>query len=376
VSDRKKDRSGIKLIYLYQTGKQVENIKKQFINEFEKGSQVDSIFMVSKKLIKQKKSGQDYCLICLQDKSGSIDGVIWTEAFDKLSNADRSFNEGDFVNIKGEISDYKGSKQLLVNSLQKIENKAEIQYSDFIKTSRRNIDEMYSEMKIFINSIENIYLKKLLDSFFEDRKFREEFCNATAAVQYHHAYKGGLLEHSLNVAKICDKLAEIYENLNRDLLITGAILHDIGKVKEYEVDIVIKITDEGRLLGHITIGYGMVLEKIKGIEAFPEDLKERLLHIILSHHGQKEFGSPKRPKILEAFIVYHVDHLDADVGGFNIILEESGGKTDWSEYARNFERSIMLKELKSFKNKPAGEYFQQDNQANLEEDIKNQGGLF
>lgn len=354
----------------------MENIKKQFINELEKGIQVDSVFMVSKKLVKQKKSGQDYCLICLQDKSGSIDGVMWTEAFDKLSNADRLFNEGDFVNIKGEVSDYKGSKQLLVNSLQKIENKAEIQYPDFIRISRRNIDEMYSEMKTFINSVENIYLKKLLDSFFEDRKFSEEFNNATAAVQYHHAYKGGLLEHSLNVAKICDKLAGIYENLNRDLLITGAILHDIGKIKEYKVDIVIKITDEGRLLGHITIGYGMILEKIKEIKAFPEDLKERLLHIILSHHGQKEFGSPKRPKILEAFIVYHIDHMDADVGGFNIILEESGGKSDWSEYARNFERSIMLKELKSFKNELAGEYIRQDNSTNLEEDIKNQNGLF
>jgi len=286
------------------------------------------------------------------------------------------FKEGDFANIQGEVTDYKGSKQLLVNSLQKIENKAEIEYSDFIRTSKRNVAEMYLEMKTFINSIETICLKKLLDSFFEDKKFKEEFSNATAAVKYHHAYKGGLLEHSLNIVKICDKLSEIYENLNRDLLITGAILHDIGKIKEYKVDIIIKITDEGRLLGHITIGYGMILEKIKEIEEFPEDLKERLLHIILSHHGQKEFGSPKRPKILEAFIVYHVDHMDADVGGFNIILEENGGKSDWSEYAKNFERSIMLKELKSSTIKSSGEYFQPDYPNNLEEDTKNQDGLF
>ncbi|MCL5071823.1 MAG: HD domain-containing protein [Actinobacteria bacterium] len=344
----------------------MEKIKKQFINELEKGSQVDSVFLIRKKLIKQKKSGQDYCLICLQDKGGSIDGVMWTEAFDRLSSADKLFDEGDFVNIKGEITDYKGSKQLLVNFLQKIEDKTEIEYSDFIRTSNRSAAEMLSEVETFISSIKNIYLKKLLDSFFEDKKFMEEFSNATAAVQYHHAYKGGLIEHSLNVAKICDRLSGIYENLNRDLLITGAILHDIGKIKEYRVDTVIKITDEGRLLGHITIGYGMILEKIKEIKAFPEDLKERLLHIILSHHGQKEFGSPKRPKILEAFIVYHVDHMDADVGGFNIILEESGGKSDWSEYARNFERSIMLKELKS----------QQFYSDNSEEDTRSQDGLF
>lgn len=344
----------------------MEKIKKQFINELEKGSQVDSVFLVRKKMIKQKKSGQDYCLICLQDKGGSIDGVIWTEAFDRISGTDKLFNEGDFVNIKGEVTDYKGSKQLLVSFLQKIEDKTEIQYSDFIRTSNRSAAEMLSEVETFINSIENIYLKKLLKLFFEDKKFKEEFGNATAAVQYHHAYKGGLIEHSLNVAKICDRLSGIYENTNRDLLIAGAILHDIGKIKEYKVDMVIKITDEGRLLGHITIGYGMILEKIKEIEAFPADLKERLLHIILSHHGQKEFGSPKRPKILEAFIVYHVDHMDADVGGFNIILEESGGKSDWSEYARNFERSIMLKELKP----------QQFYSDNLEEDTRSQDGLF
>jgi len=150
----------------------VEKTKNQFVNELEKGTKVDSVFMISKKLVKQKKSGQDYCLICLQDKSGSVDGVIWSESFDRLSNADRSFKEGDFATIQGEVTDYKGSKQLLVNSLQKIENMAEIQYSDFIRTSRRNTAEMHSEMKTFINSIENIHLKKLLDSFFEDKKFK------------------------------------------------------------------------------------------------------------------------------------------------------------------------------------------------------------
>ncbi|MBM3713930.1 MAG: HD domain-containing protein, partial [Actinobacteria bacterium] len=139
-----------------------------------------------------------------------------------------------------------------------------------------------------------------------------------------------------------------YKKLNRDLLLAGAVLHDIGKIREYKFDkknITIGVSNEGKLLGHITIGYGMVLGKIKEIKSFPEDLKERLLHIILSHHGAKEFGSPKRPKILEAFVVYHVDHMDADIGGFCIVAEESGGRAEWSEYLKNFERSIYLKEL-------------------------------
>jgi len=148
------------------------------------------------------------------------------------------------------------------------------------------------------------------------------------------------------MVKICSYLAGCYENIDRDLLIAGAVLHDIGKMTEYITEkngAIIKITDEGKLLGHITIGYGIVLDKIKLIKDFPRDLEKRLLHIILAHHGHKEFGSPKRPKTLEAFIVYHVDHMDADIGGFNYILENSGSEADWSEYLKNYERCVYLK---------------------------------
>jgi 3'-5' exoribonuclease len=315
------------------------------INSLRTGESVDSTFVVSRKTIKKTKSGDDYCLICLQDRSGSIDGVIWPEA---LKNT--QFEIGDFVKIKGDVEDNKYAegikKQLKITQIKKIEDKKDIEYSDFIRTTKKNIDEMIKEMESLIESMKNIYLKKLLNLFFDDEKFRNQFFNSSAAVQYHHAYIGGLLEHTLAVTKICDWLSEIYKNLNRDLVVSGAILHDIGKIKEYELDSTIKISDEGRLLGHITIGYGMVLEKINEIKGFPEDLKERLLHIILSHHGYKEFGSPKRPKILEAFVVFHIDNMDADVGGFNIILEESGGLADWSVFLKNFERSVLLRELK------------------------------
>jgi 3'-5' exoribonuclease len=316
--------------------------KKQFISDLKVGSIADTIFVVSKKQVRKKKNNEDYCIVTLQDKEGSIEGVIWTEVF---KNSD-DFSEGDFVLVKGDVKQYRNSMQLVINSISKIENKEDIEYSDFIRATKKNIDVMFSEIKSYIDSIKNSYLKELLDLYFKDKKFIEDFKNSTAAVRYHHAYRGGLLEHTLAVTKICDMLTGIYDNLNRDLLISGAILHDIGKIREYETGVTIKVSDEGKLLGHITIGYGWILEKIKKIKGFPRDLSERLLHIILSHHGQKEFGSPRRPKILEAFVVYHVDHMDADIGGYNIILEESRDGEDWSGFAKNFERSIYLKKLK------------------------------
>ena len=320
------------------------NLKKTFVNELVQGSSVDSVFLLTKKILKKKKSGEDYCIICLQDRSGSIDGIIWTEAYKNLG----IFTEGNFVRVKGEVSDYKGARQLAVSFLSSLDKPAEDEliFSDFVRVSKTDSKEMFSELKTYIGKMENRHLKNLLESFFSNEDFRDSFCRSSAAVQYHHAYIGGLLEHTLSMVKICDYLAGCYKNVDRDLLIAGAILHDAGKVVEYVSEkkgALIKITDEGRLLGHITIGYGMILRKIDEMKHFPKDLKDRLLHIILSHHGHKEFGSPKRPKTLEAFIVYHVDHLDADVGGFNFILEESGGFSDWYEYLRNFERSIFLK---------------------------------
>ena len=319
----------------------MKNIKKQFIAEMNIGEMVDSTFIVSEKLVKKKKNGEDYCTVTFQDRSGTAEGVIWTEVF----LASRDFAEGDLVEVKGILKEYRGSKQLIVNSLHKIKQDEGIDLSDYIKSTSKDKEVMFKEVLGFIGSMDNKHLKQLLGLFMDDEKFVESYKTSTAAVKYHHAYQGGLLEHSLNVAKICDKMTGIYDNLNRDLLIAGAILHDVGKIKEYSSGVNLKITNRGRLLGHITIGYGWVLEKISEVNGFPTDLSDRLLHIILSHHGHLEYGSPKRPKILEAFIVYHADHLDGDIGGFNIILENTSDENDWSEYVKNFERPIYVRQL-------------------------------
>ena len=324
-------------------------MRKQLIKDLAPGTVINSVFLLTKKILKKKKNGEDFCIVAFQDKSGSIDGIIWTEACKKTDvlKKDR-IKEGDFVNVKGFVSDYKESSQIDVSDISPIdpESQKDIDIKDYIKASKKIISEMFFELNSYVETIKDSFLQKLLKLFFEDAKFVEDFSISPAAVQYHHAYIGGLLEHTLSVASICNFLSGNYDNVDKDLIIAGAILHDVGKIDEYGVEkkgALIKITDRGKLLGHITIGYGMILGKINQIKDFPEELKQRLLHIILSHHGHKEFGSPKRPKTLEAFIVYHADHLDADVGGFNFILENSASSSDWSDYLRNFERSIYLK---------------------------------
>ncbi|MEA2016258.1 MAG: HD domain-containing protein [Actinomycetota bacterium] len=326
--------------------------KKQFISDLKVGGRVESIFAVAERKVRKKRNGDDYCTVTLQDRDGSIGGVLWTETFNKTGG----FNTGDFVLADGDVKAYRGGKQVVIKSLKRIENNKDLNYSDYLKTSKNDIDSMFGEIMEYISGIGNTYLKKLLDMFFGDEKFAEDFKNSTAAMYYHHAFKGGLLEHTLNVTKLCDAISRVYKDLNYDLLISGAILHDIGKMKEYRTKVTTEVTDQGKLLGHITIGYGWVIEKIKEIDGFPRDLSNRLLHIILSHHGHKEFGSPKRPKILEAFIVYHADHIDADVGGFNVLVEENKGGSDWSDYAKIFERPVLLKKLKM----PGNEYSEND----------------
>lgn len=315
--------------------------KEQFISDLKIGDLVETTFVVSEKQVKKKKNGQDYCTVTLQDRGGTIEGVLWTEVFE----ASGDFKEGEIVEVEGVLKEYRSARQLIVNSLVKIEKDEGQDLSDYIKSTSKDIDSMFKEILAYIEGLESKYIKKLLSLFMDDKKFAEDYGTSTAAIRYHHAYQGGLLEHSLNVTKICDMAAGIYDNLNRDLLICGAILHDVGKIREYSSGVNLKTTNRGRLLGHITIGYGWVLEKIEQIKGFPKDLADRLLHIILSHHGHLEFGSPKRPKILEAFIVYHADHLDGDIGGFNIIAENTSNENEWSEYARNFERPVFIKQL-------------------------------
>ncbi len=240
--------------------------KEQFLSDLKVGDLVETTFVVSEKQVKKKKNGQDYCTVTMQDRGGTVEGVIWTEVFEESG----AFKEGDLVEVKGLLKEYRGARQLIVNSLKKIEKEDGQDLTDYIKSTSKDIDGMFEEILGYIKSLDSKYLKELLNLFVSDKKFVSDYRTSTAAIRYHHAYQGGLLEHSLNVTKISDMLAGIYDNLNRDLLICGAILHDVGKIREYSSGVNLKTTNRGRLLGHITIGYGWVLEKIEQIKGFPK----------------------------------------------------------------------------------------------------------
>ncbi len=218
--------------------------------------------------------------------------------------------------------------------------------------SKENLDELMSRIFSKINSIENYHLKNLLRNFFDDQEFAEKFKRAPAATKVHQPYIGGLVEHTLNVVEICETICHIYQELNRDFLITMAILHDIGKIREYAYHKVIEHTDEGKLLGHIVISLEMIDQKIRSMDNFPKDLKLMVKHTLLSHHGHFEFGSPKLPSILAAIALYYADEMDAKVSGFiNIKAENKGFKEKWSKWVWWLERSIYLDEEVILKNK-------------------------
>jgi 3'-5' exoribonuclease len=315
--------------------------EKQFIQDLVPNMAVDTVFAVTRKNVRKNKNGGEYCSLSLSDKTGNIEAVMWTEEFKNSG----MFGEGDFVRASGQVSEYRGSKQLTLHKITRISDASLYDERDFIKVTSKDTKEMFAQLSAYIEEVENPYIKELLHSFFSDSDFTQKFCTATAAAKNHHAYGGGLLEHTLYVTKISAYLYGLYDNLNKDLLISGSILHDIGKIEEYDMGVAIKMNNTGKLIGHIVIAYHWIEQKIAGISGFPEDIRQRLLHIILSHHGFQEYGSPKEPKILEAFVVYHADHLDADINGFNTIVSESPDEEEWSSYAKNFERSILLKKL-------------------------------
>jgi 3'-5' exoribonuclease len=329
--------------------------KKQFIEGLQAGEKVRSSFLLTKKDTKKDKNNKYFCDLELQDMTGIIPGKIWSES---IGSTDiNSFKKRDVVFIEGEVNDSdKFGKQINIKSITKVDEKS-IDYSDFIFINKKIDDKtlkiLIAELKNKIDSVKNINIKTLLDSFFEDSKFFEKFCNATAAIKNHHAAVGGLLLHSISVARICKFIADTYNRnddlIDEDVLFCGSMLHDVGKTDSYSVGMTIGINEEEEnLVSHISLGYGMVLMKIEKIKDFPENLKREILHIILSHHGIKEYGSPVEPQTLEAIIVYNADRFDADIDHYTSLAAESPEDECWP-FSNYFKRRIAIKKS-SFRN--------------------------
>ncbi len=307
------------------------------IKEIKEGELIENIFLTKEKRLNTAKNGSNYLTVRFVDKTGEIDAKLWDEA----DTYNKIFKKEDFVKVKGKVINYQGVKQIQIKQIERIDD-SEVNIADYLQTSDKSPEEMIRELKEKIDRIKDIHLTKLLRLFYEDTKFIELFKTAPAAKSNHHAYIGGLLQHTLEVASLCEDVTKYYPEINSDLLIAGAILHDIGKVYELKYTKAFAYTDEGGLIGHITIAVEMITEKIKMIEGFPHKLEMLLKHMLLSHHGHYEYGSPKRPKILEAIMLYHMDEMNAKVDMFRRALNENeNGNENWTGYNKFFERYLF-----------------------------------
>ena len=310
-------------------------IEMKYIKDYKDGDRVFDIYFCKYKSTAVTKNGKSYDNVILQDKTGTIDAKIW----DPNNAGIAEFDACDYIEVYGDVTSFNGALQVNIKRVRLCQE-GEYNEAEYMPVSKKNIEDMYAELLRMIGSIENTYLKQLLEAFFvKDTAFAERFKKASAAKTVHHGFIGGLLEHTLSVTKLCDYYCTAYPILKRDLLLTAAICHDIGKVKEISAFPVNDYTDEGQFLGHIVMGSEMIGEKVREIPGFPPMLAMELKHCILAHHGEYEFGSPKKPAIIEAVALTFADNTDAKMETFTEILE-STQETGWLGFNRFFESNL------------------------------------
>lgn len=310
----------------------------RYLDSLREGENINEIYFVKSKKSDLTKTGKPYEKLVLADKTGSVDAMIW----DPNSQGIDDYDVYDYIQINAIVNVYQGANQLNIRRVRKCQE-GEYDQAEYMPVSSRNTEEMWKEMIAYINGVSNPHLKKLLQMFFvEDEAFIKDFKKSSAAKAVHHGFIGGLLEHTLSVTNMCNYYCSAYPMLHKDLLISVAMLHDIGKVKELSAFPVNDYTDDGQLLGHIVMGAHMVMDKIQTIPGFPNKLASEVTHCILAHHGEYEYGSPKKPAIMEAVALHFADNTDAkmetmkeifqgtqDMGwlGFNRLLDSNIRKT-------------------------------------------------
>lgn len=303
------------------------------INELQEGETVSDVYLCKNKIVGTSKNGKTYYSLQLADATGTIDGKIW-----ELNNGIGHFDSGNFVKLSGQITSYNNSLQLNIKRIR-IATEDEYVMEDYMPITAKDIEDMYKELLSLIDTLERPYYKELLKSFFvEDKELVKKFKKHSAAKSVHHGFVGGLLEHTLAVTKMCNYYASYYPMLNRDLLLSAAMLHDIGKLREISSFPENDYTDSGNLLGHVVMGALMVRDKIKEIPDFPGREANELEHCILAHHGELEYGSPKKPALLEAVALSFADNTDAKLQAFMEALDEKNN--GWQGYNKMFESNI------------------------------------
>ena len=309
-------------------------MSKQFVSGIKDRDSVSAVFLVKDKILAMAKNGKPYMNLRLMDKSGDIEAKVW----DNTELLDKQFDKDDFVSVRGKASVYMNKMQLVIAEIVKVPED-QVVLADFLPESPRDAVEMRRELTATVAALGDVHLRGLMEAFLADEPFMGLYCQAPAAKGMHHVYLGGLLEHSLSLVKLVKSIVPLYSGINEDLLIVGALLHDVGKIYEMSFARAIDYTDAGKLLGHITIGVELVSEKIPLVEGFPRELSLLLKHMLLSHHGQYEYGSPKRPKTIEATILNYLDDMDSKINGIQAhIAKETASASRWTAHHRLYDR--------------------------------------
>lgn len=310
--------------------------KSVYVKDIKAGDKIQEIFLVAEKNLAYSQKGSPYLNLRLRDRTGEVDGKIWDNAL----GWDKAFKKGDLVRIQARALSFKNAVQVSIIDLKPVGDD-EVALNDYFPVARGDLAQMYAAIVAYVDQVGTPCLSRLLKAFFNDAELAALFRRAPAAKGFHHGYIGGLLEHTLSVVRLLEMAAGHYPGVNRDLLLTGGLLHDIGKIYEFSYERIVEYSDPGRLIGHIVMGVEMVNAKIAAIPDFPEQISLELRHLILSHHGVLEYGSPKRPKTIEALIVHFMDDLDAKVNAFQETIREARDEgASWTPYHRLFDRYI------------------------------------
>ena len=312
----------------------------KYINTLHEGETVRDIYLCKTKRSAETRNGKPYDNLLLQDKTGTLDGKVW----DPNSGGIADYDEMDFIEVFGKVISYNGTLQLNIRQIRKA-FEDEYNPADYMPTSEKSVDAMYDELLGYIKQVSNIYLRQALEYYFvNDEVFIKQFKTHSAAKTVHHGFAGGLLEHTLSIVKLCEYYVGAYPILNKDLLFTAAIFHDIGKTKELSAFPENDYTDDGQLLGHIVIGVEMIHDAIRTIDGFPQKLASELKHCILAHHGELEYGSPKKPALAEAVALNFADSTDAKMQTLIEIFKDKQGN-EWLGYNRLFESNLRRTSL-------------------------------
>lgn len=315
-------------------------MKTQFVGNLTGGETVDDVFLVSEKTVAETKTGKSYLRLKLMDRTGSIEAKVWDNAEDIAE----TLKTNEVVRVRGRSEIYSDKVQLNIQSIERVpENRYRL--GDFLPRSRREAKEMLQEFRALVDGMKNEHLRGLINAFLDDPELAFSFQRAPAALYIHHAWLGGLLEHVLSLSRLVTTIAPLYPQVDWELVLTGAFLHDLGKVQELSYHGPFAYTDEGQLIGHLTMGVLMVHDKIREIPAFPKDLELQVKHLIVGHHGRVEHGSPKLPQTIEAVALSMLDDFDSKMAGIHAATEAAQG--DWTAFHRAYGRAFYARKHKA-----------------------------